>query len=89
MWLIECIADLAKILHDATETPAGAFKARGIPEALRMVEIMTIQTARSWGTCSVRFAPLIHRVPCLITVDDSSTSSGGSWASNVRSWSNL
>lgn len=46
-------ADLAKILHSATEASAGAFRARGIPEALRVVEVMGIEQARSWGVCSV------------------------------------
>ncbi|KAL0576476.1 hypothetical protein V5O48_005487, partial [Marasmius crinis-equi] len=45
--------DLAKILIDATEYRAGAFKARGIPEALKAVEIMGIEAARKWGTCSL------------------------------------
>ncbi|KAI0034621.1 heme peroxidase [Vararia minispora EC-137] len=43
---------LAKILMDATETYAGAFKARGTPEVLRFVELLTIEQARGWGTCS-------------------------------------
>ncbi|PFH51655.1 hypothetical protein AMATHDRAFT_58795 [Amanita thiersii Skay4041] len=46
-------ADLARILHNAIEWRAGAFKARGIPEALRVVEIMTIQQARDWNTCTL------------------------------------
>ena len=46
-------ADLAKILLDATEAPAGAFKARGIPDVLRVIEILGILQSRSWGTCSV------------------------------------
>ncbi|KZT06596.1 heme peroxidase [Laetiporus sulphureus 93-53] len=46
-------ADLAHILQSATEAPAGAFRARGIPEALRVVEILGILQARSWGTCSL------------------------------------
>ncbi|KZT06599.1 heme peroxidase [Laetiporus sulphureus 93-53] len=46
-------ADLANILHSATEAPASAFKARGIPEALRIVEVLGILQARSWGTCSL------------------------------------
>ncbi|KAI0696645.1 heme peroxidase, partial [Cytidiella melzeri] len=45
--------DLAKILQNATEAPASAFKARGIPEALKVIEIMGIQQARSWGTCTL------------------------------------
>lgn len=46
-------AALAKILHEATAASASAFKARGIPEALRVVEVMGIEQARKWGTCSV------------------------------------
>ncbi|KAK0500480.1 heme peroxidase [Armillaria luteobubalina] len=45
--------DLAKLLQDATSNRAGAFKARGIPEALRVVEVLGIKQARSWGTCSL------------------------------------
>ncbi|TEB25040.1 heme peroxidase [Coprinellus micaceus] len=45
--------DLANILHNATEWRAGAFKARGIPAAMRIIEILGIQQARSWGTCSM------------------------------------
>ena len=46
-------AALAEILQDATGRPAGAFGARGIPEVLRVVELLGIEQARSWGTCSV------------------------------------
>jgi hypothetical protein len=46
--------DLANILHDSTSRRAGAFKAKGIPEVLRVIEIMGIQQSRSWGVCSVR-----------------------------------
>ncbi|KJA17192.1 hypothetical protein HYPSUDRAFT_46645 [Hypholoma sublateritium FD-334 SS-4] len=46
-------ADLARILQDATDYTAGAFKARGIPETLRVVELMAIEQSRSWGTCSL------------------------------------
>ncbi len=45
--------DLAKLLQDATSNRAGAFKARGTPEALRLVEVLGIKQARKWGTCSV------------------------------------
>ena len=47
-------ADLANILQDATEWRAGSFGARGTPEVLRVIEIMGMKQARSWGTCSVR-----------------------------------
>ena len=46
-------ADLARILQDGTANPAGAFKARGTPAALRIVEVMTILQARAWGCCTV------------------------------------
>nr|GAT58858.1 predicted protein [Mycena chlorophos] len=46
-------ADLAKILHDSTSWRAGAYKARGIPEALRVIEILGIEQARRWGACSM------------------------------------
>ncbi|KAG8986836.1 hypothetical protein FRB90_003729, partial [Tulasnella sp. 427] len=40
--------DLAKILLDATEQPASAFKARGTPHVMRIIEIMGIQQNREW-----------------------------------------
>lgn len=46
-------SDLAKILMDATEHPAGAFKARGTPSVMKIVEIMTMKMARTWGVCTV------------------------------------
>ncbi|KAI0338309.1 heme peroxidase [Trametopsis cervina] len=45
--------ELADILQNATEASASAFKARGIPEALKVVELLGIEQARSWGTCSL------------------------------------
>ncbi|KAF8878552.1 heme peroxidase [Infundibulicybe gibba] len=45
--------DIADILHNATENPAGAFRARGTPAVLRVVEIMGIEQARRWGVCSM------------------------------------
>ena len=55
-------ASLAKILHDATDASASAFKARGIPEAMRVVEMMGIEQARKWGTCSVSLSTAV----CLV-----------------------
>ena len=46
-------SDLANILYNSTEARAGAYGARRIPEALRVIEMMGIEQARSWGTCSV------------------------------------
>lgn len=45
--------DLSRILQDATQHSAGAFKARGIPDSLRVVEIMGIEQARTWGACTL------------------------------------
>jgi len=46
-------ADLAELLFNAIEQRAGAFGARGIPEALRFVEKMIIERSRKWGTCTL------------------------------------
>ncbi|KIO24638.1 hypothetical protein M407DRAFT_54938, partial [Tulasnella calospora MUT 4182] len=46
-------ADLAKILQDATEHSASAFKARGTPHVMRVIEWMAIEQNRAWGTCSL------------------------------------
>ncbi|QRV81013.1 heme peroxidase [Ceratobasidium sp. AG-Ba] len=45
--------DLARVLQDATAEPAGAFKARGTPAVLRVIEIMGIAASRRWGVCSL------------------------------------
>lgn len=45
--------DLAKILHDATEKVAGAYRARGTPAALKIIEVMGMEQARRWGVCSM------------------------------------
>jgi linoleate 10R-lipoxygenase len=56
--------DIARILLDATQTPGGAWRARGTPESLRIVEILGIEQARQWGVCTVRFFPIfiVHAV---------------------------
>ncbi|KAJ7191786.1 heme peroxidase [Mycena pura] len=46
-------SDLARILQSATSCRAGAFKARGIPEVLRIIEVLGIEQARRWGACSM------------------------------------
>jgi linoleate 10R-lipoxygenase len=54
--------DLARILQNATEAPAGAYKARGTPEVLRIVELLSIEQGRAWGACTVsilRFIPAL------------------------------
>lgn len=45
--------DLAEILYSATENPAGAFRGRGTPTSLRLVEILGIEQARAWGVCTM------------------------------------
>ncbi|KAJ6515136.1 linoleate diol synthase [Mycena vitilis] len=45
--------DLANILHNATEHPAAAFRARGTPASMRLHEIMGIEQNRRWGVCSL------------------------------------
>lgn len=44
---------LAKALQDATTTPAAAFKARGVPHVMRVIEILGIEQARIWGCCTL------------------------------------
>nr|GAT46932.1 heme peroxidase [Mycena chlorophos] len=45
--------DLARVLHDANEAPAGAYGAQRTPECLRIVEILGIMQARRWGVCTM------------------------------------
>ncbi|KAG6817060.1 hypothetical protein H0H87_000238 [Tephrocybe sp. NHM501043] len=45
--------DLARIVHDATDHPAGAFRGRGTPSVLRVVEILSIEQSRAWGVCTM------------------------------------
>ncbi|KAF7343731.1 Heme peroxidase [Mycena sanguinolenta] len=45
--------DLANILHNATEHPAAAFRARGTPASMRLHEMMGIEQNRRWGVCSL------------------------------------
>ncbi|PFH53338.1 hypothetical protein AMATHDRAFT_187988 [Amanita thiersii Skay4041] len=45
--------DLARILLDATENAAGAFRPRGIPAVVRAMEILCMEQARFWGVCSI------------------------------------
>lgn len=45
--------DLAALLQAATSASASAFKARGIPAVLRVVEVMGIEQGRRWGSCTM------------------------------------
>ncbi|KAF8634588.1 hypothetical protein AX17_004177 [Amanita inopinata Kibby_2008] len=45
--------ELANVLHNATEHPAAAFRARGTPPVMRLNEIMGIEQNRKWGVCSL------------------------------------
>lgn len=49
---------LAKVLQDATASPAGQYGARRTPAVLRVVEIMAIEQARTWGVCTACFHTL-------------------------------
>jgi prostaglandin-endoperoxide synthase 2 len=46
-------ADLARILQNATAASASAFGARGTPEVLRVVELLSIEQGRAWGACTL------------------------------------
>ncbi|TFK51792.1 linoleate diol synthase [Heliocybe sulcata] len=45
--------ELSAFLRNATEQPAGAFRARGTPEIMRLNEVMGIMQSRAWGCCSL------------------------------------
>lgn len=55
-------AELAAILQNATGASASSFKARGIPEVMRIIEIMGIEQSRRWGTCTVRVSSLTNEM---------------------------
>ncbi|OSD00891.1 heme peroxidase [Trametes coccinea BRFM310] len=42
-----------RVLQDATEKPAGTYRARGSPAVLRIVEMMGMIQARQWGVCTM------------------------------------
>lgn len=44
---------LADALVKATSVPAAAFKARGVPHVMRVIEVLGISQARNWGCCSL------------------------------------
>ncbi|PWN44159.1 heme peroxidase [Ceraceosorus guamensis] len=44
---------LAKTLQDATEEVAGAFRARGVPEWMRVIDILGMNQAREQGLCTL------------------------------------
>ncbi|KAF5391021.1 hypothetical protein D9757_003939 [Collybiopsis confluens] len=46
-------ADIAKLLQDSTSYRAGAYRARGIPDVLKVIEVLGIEQARGWGACSL------------------------------------
>ncbi|KHN98764.1 heme peroxidase [Metarhizium album ARSEF 1941] len=45
--------DLVRILKEAMEDPAGAFGARMVPKALKVVEVLGINQARKWQVASL------------------------------------
>lgn len=44
--------DLARILQEATESPAGAYGARTIHPCMRVMEMAVMKQAREWKVCS-------------------------------------
>ncbi len=58
-------SDLARVLQNATAASAHAFGARGTPEVLRVVELLSIEQGRAWGACTVRIF-VSHFRWCLI-----------------------
>ncbi|KAF8727619.1 hypothetical protein AX14_007203 [Amanita brunnescens Koide BX004] len=45
--------ELMNVLLEATESPASAFRARGIAPVFRSSELLAIEQARFWGICSL------------------------------------
>ncbi|KAF8192977.1 heme peroxidase [Pholiota molesta] len=45
--------DLAKILFDATEAPAGMFRAQGTPQIMGFIDVRGIKRAREMNTCTM------------------------------------
>ena len=45
--------DIANVLQSATETAAGAYRARGHPAVFRVIEVMSMIQGRQWGVCSM------------------------------------
>ncbi|KAF9458998.1 heme peroxidase [Collybia nuda] len=45
--------DLSRILQDATADPAGAYGAGRTPASLRVIEILGLEQARTWGVCTM------------------------------------
>ncbi|KAG1733869.1 heme peroxidase [Suillus paluster] len=66
--------DIARILQDATADSAGAFRARGVPGVMRIVEILGIEQARAWSTCTLnefrRFMGLKLAFPAYKSFDE-------------------
>ncbi|KAF8192973.1 heme peroxidase [Pholiota molesta] len=46
-------ADLARIIFDATEAPAGMFRAHGTPQIMAFIDIRGIRRAREMNTCTL------------------------------------
>ncbi|KAH8832679.1 linoleate diol synthase [Flagelloscypha sp. PMI_526] len=46
-------AQLAEVLQNATERPAGSFGARHTPAVMRPHEVMGMEQAREWGVCTM------------------------------------
>ncbi|GJJ14559.1 hypothetical protein Clacol_008824 [Clathrus columnatus] len=45
--------DIARVLQDATESMAGAYRGQGTPGVFRLIEMVAMEQARQWGVCSL------------------------------------
>jgi hypothetical protein len=76
---------LARLIHDATEAPAGLFRARGTPTILKDVEIKGIQQARAWKSVQyISFILMLRKLIGVRTVCAPSTSSVNGLVFRVR-----
>lgn len=66
-------ADLARILQDATFNPAGAYGARRVPHSMKIIEMLSIQQNRDWGTCSMnefrKVSYIFTVIPKILPID--------------------
>jgi len=54
--------DLARVLAEAVDEPAGAFGARHVPAVMRIIDTMGIDASRrDWAVCTMKCVPLLSR----------------------------
>ncbi|KAF9465861.1 heme peroxidase [Collybia nuda] len=62
--------DLSEILYAATEEPAGFLRAHGTPAVMRCVELLGIEQARQWNTCTLNEFRKWLELPPLTSFED-------------------